>query len=177
MYLKIQGVLWLSRKDFSSSPTCLISFVKDYEITDNRNSEDTQAICILTLFWSQQKINKNGKHMPTRLKNIVKTALVFNVEWLLFNKRCCSNLGWLWYQIRFSWNRLVFAKIRNCFSYVPIVFVTMHYLISHAKVAIDMHNLIIRAYEWVNFRCIGLHKFSLLNVCVMVMVQNTGVNT
>ena len=115
--------------------------------------------------------------MPTRFENNVKTALVLNINVWLFHKRCCSNHVLLRYQIRFFINRLVFAKIRNCFSYVPIVFVTMLYLVSHAKVAIDMHNLIIRAYEWVNLRCIGLHKFSLLNVCVMVMVQNTGVNT
>ena len=115
--------------------------------------------------------------MPTRLKNNVKTALVLNINSFLFNKRCCSNHFLLCYQLNFFQDGLVFAKIKNCFSYVPIVFVTMLYLVSHAKVAIDMHNLIIRAYEWVNLRCIGLHKFSLLNVCVMVMVQNTGVNT
>ena len=115
--------------------------------------------------------------MPTRFENNVKTALVLNINSFLFNKRCCSNHFLLCYQLNFFQDGLVFAKIKNCFSYVPIVFVTMHYVVSHAKVAIDMHNLIIRAYEWVNFRCIGLHKFSLLNVCVMVMVQNTGVNT
>ena len=47
---------------------------------------------------------------------------------------------------------------------------------SHAKVAIDMHNLIIRAYEWVNLGAQDCISFSLPNVGMVFMVQNTGVN-